>query len=99
MTRNHVYVPDYQLALWLQGIFQGSLVEKLPMDFVPVRQKLGRPKKYASDAERQKAYRARQTSANAEAASAAALLCILDATSAHNNLLLPLPNCRYEIIL
>jgi len=98
-TSNHVFVPDQQLALWLQSIFQGSSVEKLPVDYQLPARKLGRPKKYANATERQKAHRARQRSANAEAASAAALHSFSDVVSAHKIPSALKPASRNEMIL
>jgi hypothetical protein len=94
-----VFVPDQPLALWLQSIFQGSSVERLPVDYLLPARKLGRPKKYANGTERQKAHRARQRSAIAEAASAAALLSFSDDVSAHKIPNALKPASRNEMML
>jgi hypothetical protein len=99
LSTNHVFVPDQQLALWLQSIFQGSSVERLPVDYLPPARKIGRPKKFANASERQKAHRARRRSANAEAACAAALLSFSDVASAHKIPSVMKPASSNEMIL
>ena len=57
-----IFVPDKETALWLQGIFDGSAVSKLDVDFgdAPVMGTMGRPRIHASGADRVKAFREKQ---------------------------------------